>query len=278
MSSFLAKYGTGTGADVIIPIIKRGVVDYSVSADWTPAGGDVKVSKDGGAAANITTLPTFLASIGWVFIFSDAELQCKKLRVVIVDSATKAIEDQFFDVLTFGHASAFFAADLSLANLPANVTQWLGAAVSTPTVAGVPNVNAKTWNDLSTVALPLIPTTPGRTLDVSATGEAGVDWANVGSPTATVNLPNTTLGTVTDVAAALANKLADVILRRTRTSVQASANGEAVDVSSLYGFLGQAQKSSRVGAALTVKNADGTTLGTLTLTQDADANPITGVN
>jgi hypothetical protein len=37
----------------------------------------------------------------------------------------------------------------------------------------------------------------GRTLDVSATGEAGIDWANVGSPTTTVALSGTTVGTVT---------------------------------------------------------------------------------
>lgn len=54
----------------------------------------------------------------------------------------------------------------------------LGTIFSTPTVAGVPNVNAKTWNDLTTVALPLAPTTAGRTLDVAATGEAGLDFTN----------------------------------------------------------------------------------------------------
>lgn len=44
---------------------------------------------------------------------------------------------------------------------------------------------------------PLQPTTAGRTLDVSASGEAGVDWANVGSPTSTVSLSGTTVGTTT---------------------------------------------------------------------------------
>lgn len=43
------------------------------------------------------------------------------------------------------------------------------------------------------VNLPLKPTTQGRTLDVSAGGEAGVDWANVGSQTTTVNLSATTI-------------------------------------------------------------------------------------
>lgn len=45
----------------------------------------------------------------------------------------------------------------------------------------------------------LKPTTAGRTLDVSSGGEAGVDWANVGSPTTTVNLSGTTVKTATDV-------------------------------------------------------------------------------
>jgi hypothetical protein len=57
--------------------------------------------------------------------------------------------------------------------------------------------NTKWFAQLVTAALPLTPTTAGRTLDVSTTGEAGVDWANVGSPTTTLNLSGTTIGTVT---------------------------------------------------------------------------------
>lgn len=45
----------------------------------------------------------------------------------------------------------------------------------------------------------LAPTTLARTLDVSSGGEAGVDWANVGSATTTVNLSGTTVKTATDV-------------------------------------------------------------------------------
>jgi len=48
----------------------------------------------------------------------------------------------------------------------------------------------------------LYPTTAARTLDVSAGGEAGVDWANVGSPTTTVSLTNTTVATVTTTTTA----------------------------------------------------------------------------
>jgi hypothetical protein len=46
----------------------------------------------------------------------------------------------------------------------------------------------------------LYPTVAGRKLDVSATGEAGLDWANVGSPTTTVGLTGTTVATSQVVA------------------------------------------------------------------------------
>lgn len=41
----------------------------------------------------------------------------------------------------------------------------------------------------------LMPTTATRTLDVSAGGEAGLDWANIGSPTTAVNLSGTNIDT-----------------------------------------------------------------------------------
>lgn len=83
--------------------------------------------------------------------------------------------------------------------LDVSVTQWLGTAVSTPTVAGVPNVNVKTWNDLATVALPLVPTVPGRALDVAPTGEAGLDFDNIKDASGAHTLTNITVPVVTAV-------------------------------------------------------------------------------
>jgi hypothetical protein len=62
-------------------------------------------------------------------------------------------------------------------------------------------VNAQTvkFTYIFTIGRLLKPTTAGRTLDVSAGGEAGVDWANVGSPTTVVGLSGTTVKTATDV-------------------------------------------------------------------------------
>jgi len=114
---------TGTTA-IRIPIVKRGVVDHAVGADWTPASGDVKISIDGAAPANVTNLPVATASGNsalWEFILTAAELTCKQAIVTISDSATKAIEDDGFVVETFGHASAMYAADWSAAKTPATI-------------------------------------------------------------------------------------------------------------------------------------------------------------
>jgi hypothetical protein len=48
----------------------------------------------------------------------------------------------------------------------------------------------------------LAPTVAARTLDVSTGGEAGLDWNNIGTPTATVNLSGTTIGTLTALSTA----------------------------------------------------------------------------
>lgn len=47
---------------------------------------------------------------------------------------------------------------------------------------------------------PLQPTTAGRALDVSAAGNAGIDWSNVEAPTTTLNLSGTTISTSQAVA------------------------------------------------------------------------------
>jgi hypothetical protein len=117
---FLRKYNTllVTGTTAIrIPIIKRGVVDFAVGADWTPAAGDVKILIDGTVAANVANLPTAIAGantgVVWEFVLTAAELLGKQIVVLISDAATKAIEDQCFIVETFGNASAMHAVDYS---------------------------------------------------------------------------------------------------------------------------------------------------------------------
>lgn len=186
--AFLRKYGTGTGADVIVPMIKRGVVDFAATADWTPASGDVKVSKDGGSEANIGTLPVINGTTGWKFVFSDAELQCKSLTVRVVDSATKAVEDQFFIVETYGNASAMYPVDLSASVLPVNVTHFGGTAGTF--TSGKPDVQAA----------------------ASVSGAVGSVTGSVGSVTGNVggNVNGNVVGSVASVAGNVSGSVGSV--------------------------------------------------------------------
>jgi len=79
------------------------------------------------------------------------------------------------------------------------------------------------------------------------------------------------------ISAAAGAKIADIVLRRTAANIEASANGDTLSVESLYGTIMAAFEAALSGTTLTVRKSDGTTLGTKTVTVDADADPITGI-
>lgn len=113
----LRKYNTllVTGTTALqLPIDKIGG-GLAGSGDWTPAAADTQVSIDGGAFADTTNAPTF--NDGWELILTAAELSGKNIRVRIVDTAPKAIADMMVTVETFGHASAMYPTDLSVADV-----------------------------------------------------------------------------------------------------------------------------------------------------------------
>ena len=85
---------------------------------------------------------------------------------------------------------------------------------------------------------------------------------------------------VGDIIAAIANKIADHILRRTYANARASADGDALNFRSLLGAIGKlVNKWSISGATLTVFQEDDLTStapgGTQTVTGTAGADPIT---
>lgn len=109
-------YKYATAVHLYKPIVKKGVVDFAVGADWTPAAGDVKISIDGGAAANVTNLPSAIVmgnTALWDYSLTAAELTGKKIRITVADSATKAVEDTAFEIDTYGSTSGQHAVDLT---------------------------------------------------------------------------------------------------------------------------------------------------------------------
>jgi hypothetical protein len=70
----------------------------------------------------------------------------------------------------------------------------------------------------------LRPTTAGRTLDVSSGGEAGIDWANVGSPTTALNLSATNIDT-DQVVASVSGAVGSVTTVTDKTGYSLSSGG-----------------------------------------------------
>jgi hypothetical protein len=104
----------------------------------TLASGDVRVSIDGGALANLTTLPAVTpASSKMVQVdLSSSEMNGDNITIVFSDAAG---------------------------------SEWCDLVINLQTTA-------RQIDDLA------YPTTSGRSIDVSAGGEVGIDWANIGSP------------------------------------------------------------------------------------------------
>lgn len=92
----------GTAYTFRAPIVKAGSTDYALTANWTPVTGDVKISKDGGAFANLLTPPTFVsgsAAINWTL--TSAEAEATEIVIQVIDQdATKLVQDQFFRLQT----------------------------------------------------------------------------------------------------------------------------------------------------------------------------------
>lgn len=157
----------------------------------TIAAGDFKVSIDGGALANLATLPavTPAGSVMVKISLSSGEMTGDNITVVCIDAAG---------------------------------AEWCSLVINLQTAA-------RQFDDLA------YPTTSGRSLDVTATGEAGIDWANVGAPTTTLALSGTTVGVVTALGA------------QAKTDV----NAEVLDVLTVDTF---AEASAVPAATSTLKN------------------------
>lgn len=86
-----------------------------------------------------------------------------------------------------------FAIDTSADGTFYSAGSFFDVVITTGTVDSVSVVGSVVGSFTLRKNSSLKPTTAGRALDVSAGGEAGIDWANIGSPTTAVNLSATNI-------------------------------------------------------------------------------------
>ena len=135
----------------------------------------------------------------------------------------------------------------------------------------------------------LRPTTAGNTLDVSAGGEAGLDWANMGSKATVNDLSNTTVKTVTSLADGAVTALAiadnaidaaalsaDVINKiwatNTLTEAYAADGAAATPAQLLYMLWSALAEFAIIDTTVTAKKLDGVTAA-MTFTLDSATAP-----
>jgi len=103
----------------------------------------------------------------------------------------------------------------------------------------------------------LISTTAGRTLDVSSGGEAGVDWANVGSPTTTLNLSGTTVKTATDVETDTTDIQSRIPAALVSGRIDSSVGAMASDVLTATAIAADAITDAKVASDVTIASVTG---------------------
>ena len=112
----------------------------------------------------------------------------------------------------------------------------------------------------------------------SVTGAVGSVTGAVGSVTAGVTLANSSI-TNNAIATSGGNKIADMVLRRNSSNIEASSDGDTLDFQSLYGAVAKQTNTISVsGGTLTIYKRDGvTSFDTQSVTTSAGAAPITGL-
>ena len=128
------------------------------------------------------------------------------------------------------------------------------AVITAGTVDSVSVVGASVGRFTLRAQAALYPTTAGRKLDVSSTGEAGIDFANIGSPTTTVNLSGTTIKAVTDMVTANAIQISGDATAA--DNLESAADGTGYNLGA-----GQIVAASVTGAVGSVTGAVGSVTG-----------------
>lgn len=156
MGAIWRKYGAAT--TILFPLVDAGAVDFE-STPVTFAAGDTQISKDEGVFANTGSNPAHEGNGMYSLALTATEMQAARIMVTIIDSATKAWEDQAVLIETYGNASAEHAVDLDdavragLTALPNAAAEAAGGLYTRGTGAGQVNQPANGQIDANVAAL-----------------------------------------------------------------------------------------------------------------------------
>jgi hypothetical protein len=184
----LRKYNQAT--TILFPLIDAGTTDFEITP-VTDSGTDCEIIKDEGATTTCTNDFVHEGRGIYSLALTATEMSAARIVVTIVDDATKAFEDQAIIITTYGNASAEHAFDLDTASVAQTGDSY---AI----------VNSGTFGNAQLVRS----TTPANTLDVNATGEAGIDLDNTSGTLTSTDITSVAGAAVTSIATDAVNAAA----------------------------------------------------------------------
>lgn len=243
----------------------------------TLATGDVKVIKDGGTPTNITTLPTVVNSGAVIEVsLSASEMDADNVSVLFQD----VVGDEWCDLLITIHTASSQFDDLSTYD-PATDEVDVGKVNGTE-VNGVDDFKADVSNLDAAVSTrsTFDPTTNevdiGKVKGNDVTGpndfKADVSNLDVAVSTRSVFDPGSDSVNVGSILTAVAQTIADELLKRGIASVE-----DAADDTSLATLVLATFESNINGNTWNINKTDGSLKVAKAVTTDANAEPITGV-
>jgi hypothetical protein len=286
--------------------------DNQIKSNPTIAAGDWKVSTDGGAFANLATLPDVDpdSSVQVLVSLSAGEMNGDEIMITAIDAAGAEWHSAAFVIHTTAQTLDTMDAniDTALTRLTSDRAGYLDKLNVSGTLAHSDAANTYKA-DVSSLALEA--TAQDILTDTAEIGAAGAGLTALATQTSVNDLPTnaelaTALGTADDaviaaigalhdfdpatdavivgsiqadaitasaIAAAGANEIADAILLRSYSNVEDTAGDHT-----LAALIAGALESAIVGTTWTLYKTDGATaMLTKTVTVDASADPITGV-
>ena len=267
----------------------------------TIASGDFKVSKDGGALANLTTLPSVApaSSVMVKIELSATEMTADNVTVVCIDAAgaewcdfvfnlqpsARQIDDLAYPA-TSGRSMVVDAAGLVDANAVkvgpsgSGTAQTAGdlAALSS-TIAGyvdteVAAILAAVDTEVAAIKVKTdqLTFTTANQLDVQVLSVA----ANAIGASA---MATDAIGSA-EISAAAANKIADHVWRRNSSNIEASSNGDTLTFRSPYGSVCKLTNKMAVSGSdlITYQVDDTTAIGSQAIGTNAAAEPIVSLD
>lgn len=272
MAVYYARYGAAFAIQGY-QLVDRATGQYKTTP--TLAAGDFKLEKDGGAAANLTTLPTVTPAAGSSIklSFSAAEMQCQQAVLRMVDAAGAEWNDDCIHIFTVGDPNAYMAFDQFAATVGVSAASksdivasvWSASRVLNATVGsfgeGVSSVQGSVTGDVEgDVQGGVLGSVSGV---VGGVGPAGITSTSFAADAITASV----------VSQGVGQEIADEVLNRNL------AGGGSGNSRNVRNALRSLRNRIRInGGTLEVYQEDDSTLAWTAVSTTTAGNPITEID